>query len=173
MISADAMNTFMMVVLLAAAGGWVIFGLARVQAAWDATDRKTTEMRRTITATGITLMSNVETLQKLDDEIKRVKDKTATARREQQDRHAMLSKSARPPPPDIYVTSEFPPSQKELAWIASFMRDPRVPAVPGEHEPKPMLIWGHTQAAALHRARQLIQEYKAYSVGSVGPFHTS
>ncbi len=167
------MNSFVTIVLLVAVVGWVVYGLSRVQVAWDRGERETTELRKTFTSAGLALLRDVETIQKLDDEIKRVKDKTATARREQQDRHAMLSKSARPPPPDIYVTSEFPPSQKELAWIASFMRDPRVPAVPGEHEPKPMLIWGHTQAAALHRARQLIQEYKAYSVGSVGPFHTS
>ena len=172
-MSASFMNTFFEVVLLAAAGGWVVFGLARVQAAWDATDRKTTEMRRTFTATGITLLNNVETLQKLDDEIKRVKDKMATALREQKDKHEALAKNAPPPPPDIYVTSEYPPSQKELAWIATFMRDGRVPQQPNEREPKPMLIWGHTQAAALHRARQLIQDHKAYSVGNVGPFYVT
>jgi hypothetical protein len=167
------MDSFLMFVALAAATGWVMFALARVQAAWDATDRKTNEMRRTFTAIGITLLNNVETIQKLDDEIKRVKDGIATTVREQNDKHEALAKSAPPPPPDIYVTSEYPPSQKELAWIASFMRDPRVSPQLGEREPKPMLIWGHTQAAALHRARQLIQDHKAYTVGNVGPFYNS
>jgi hypothetical protein len=172
-VSAGFMNTLLMVIALAAVGGWVVFGLARVQSALDATDRRTAEMRRTFTATGITLLSNVETIQKLDDEIKRVKEKMDTAMREQRDKHEALAKNAPPPPPDIYVTSEYPPSQKELAWIATFMRDARVPQQPNEREPKPMLIWGHTQGAALHRARQLIQENKAYSVGNVGPFYTS
>ncbi len=167
------MNTFLVVVALIAAGGWVAFGLARVQAAWDATDRKTTEMRRNFTAAGLTLMNHVEVIQKLDDEIKRVKAKMATALREQKDKHEALAKNAPPPPPDIYATSEYPPSQKELAWIATFTRDSRVPQQPNEREPKPMLIWGHTQAAALHRARQLIQENKAYSVSNVGPFYNS
>ncbi|HTP85013.1 MAG TPA: hypothetical protein VMQ11_18815 [Alphaproteobacteria bacterium] len=172
-MSTSYVNMFLAFVALAIAGGWVVFGLARVQAALDATDRKTNEMRRTFTATGITLLSNVETIQRLDEEIKKVKDKVATAIREQRDKHEALAKNAPPPPPETYVTSEYPPSQKELAWIASFMRDARVPQQPNEREPKPMLIWGHTQAAALHRARQLIQENKAYTVGNVGPFYTS
>ena len=167
------MNTFIIVVMYAALAGWILHALARVQMAWEAGQRKTTQLRQTFTAAGLTLMRNVETIQKLDDEIKKVKDGVETALREQQDKHTALTKSARPPPPDVYATSEFPPSQKELAWVATFIRDARVPAVPGEHEPKPMLIWGHTQSAALSRARQLIQEYKAYSVASVGPFYNS
>jgi hypothetical protein len=167
----EAMDTFLLVVACAAVGGWVLFALARVQTAWDTSQRKTTEMRRAFTAAGMTLLRDVETIQKLDDEIKRVKDGISKAISDQQDRHQALAKSARPPPPDTYVTSEYPPSQKELAWLVTFMRDPRVPQQSEEREPKPMLIWGHTQSAALQRARQLIQDHKAYVVGNVGPFH--
>ena len=166
-------DVFLTVVAFLAAGGWLLFALARVGAAWDESERKTTAMRKAFTAAGLSLLRDVETLQKLDDEIKRVKDGVSNAIRDQQDRHAALAKSVRPPPPDVYVTSEYPPSQKELAWLATFMRDARVPQQPGEQEPKPMLIWGHTQSAALARARQLIQDHKAYSVGNIGPFYTS
>jgi hypothetical protein len=167
------METFLLVVALAAVGGWVMYALARLQAVWDVSQRRATEMRRTFTSAGLTLMSDLETIQKLDDEIKKVKDDASKAILEQKDKHEALAKNAPPPPPDIYVTSEYPPSQKDLAWIATFMRDGRVPQQPGEREPKPMLIWGHTQAAALHRGRQLIQDHKAYSVGNVGPFYNS
>jgi hypothetical protein len=172
-MSTAFMNSLLVFIALAAAGGWVVFGLARVQAALDATDRRTAEMRRTFTATGITLLNHVEAIQKLDEEIEKVKEKVETAVREQRDKHEALRKSAPPPPPETYVTSEYPPSQKELAWIATFMRDARVPQHPNEREPKPMLIWGHNQAAAIQRARQLIQENKAYSVSNVGPFYVS
>lgn len=173
MIDAGTMTTFLLFVACAAAGGWVLFALARVQAAWDSSQRRTTELRRTFTAAGMSLMRDVETIQKLDDEIKKVKDSIATAVREQADKHHALAKSVRPPPPDTYVTSEYPPSQKELPWLVTFMRDARVPPQHNEREPKPMLIWGHTQGAALQRARQLIQDYKAYTVGNVGPFHNT
>ena len=169
----NTINTFLLIVACASAGGWVLFALARVQAAWDGSQRKTSELRRTFTAAGLSLMRDVETIQKLDDEIKKVKDGMATALRDQADRHQALAKSVRPPPPDTYVTSEFPPSAKEMAWLVTFMRDTRIPAQHNEREPKPMLIWGHTQGAALQRARQLIQDYKAYSVGNVGPFHNT
>jgi len=167
------MHTLLMVVALAAVGGWVMYSLARVQGIWEVRDRNATQTRRTFTAAGLTLMHDVETIQKLDDEIKKVKENMATSIREQRDKHESLAKNAPPPPPDIYVTSEYPPSQKELAWIATFSRDNRVPPQPNEREPKPMLIWGHTQGAAIHRARQLITEHKAYSVSNVGPFYTS
>jgi hypothetical protein len=167
------MHTLLMLVALSAVGGWVMYSLARVQGVWEIRERNATEMRRSFTAAGLTLMHDVEAIKKLDDEIKKVKDNMATSIREQRDKHESLAKNAPPPPPDIYVTSEYPPSQKELAWIATFTRDARVPQHPGEREPKPMLIWGHTQGAALHRARQLIAEHKAYSVGNVGPFYTS
>ena len=164
------MNDFILFVFLVAATGWVLYGLSRVQLAWETSQRKTNQMRKTFTQAGMTLLHDVETIQKLDDEIKKLKDNMATAAREQRDKHEALSKSRPPPPPDIYVTSEYPPSQKELAWIATFLRDARVPPQLNEREPKPMLIWGHTQGAALQRGRQLIQDQKAYSVGSVGPF---
>ena len=167
------MIDFVMFAALVAVTGWVLYSLSRVQLAWETAQRKTNEMRKTFTQAGMTLLRDVETIQKLDDEIKKLKESMATAVREQRDKHEALSKTAPPPPPDIYVTSEYPPSQKELAWIATFMRDTRVPPQLHERVPPPMLIWGHTQAAALNRARQLIQDQKAYSVGSVGPFFNS
>lgn len=164
------MTELFMLVVFAALCGWIVYALARVQAAWESGQRRTTEMRRTFTSGGLALMRDVETIQKLDDEIKRVKDRMADALRDQQDKHAALAKSVRPPPPDVYVTSEYPPSQKDTAWIATFVRDSKHPQEAWELEPKPMLIWGHTQTAAITRARQLIQDYKTYSVAEVAPF---
>lgn len=173
MMDASTINTFLAFVACVAALGWVLFALTRVQAAWETSQRKTTELRRTFTAAGLTLMRDVETIQRLDDEIKRVKDGMTKAMQEQADKHHALAKSVKPPPPDTYVTSEYPPSAKELAWLVTFVRDPRVQPQLNEREPKPMLIWGHTQGTALQRARQLIQDHKAYTVGNVGPFHNT
>ena len=161
------MTDFLTFVMFIAIAGWMVASLVRLCAAWEAHQSKTNDVRKSFTAAGLKLASEIEHIQKLDDEIKRVKDKMATAVLEQQDRYAAFKKSVRPPPPDVYVTSEFPPSTKDLPWIATFMRDPRAAPMLGETEPKPMLIWGHTQNAALHRARQLIQEHKTYSVGDL------
>jgi len=163
------MIEFLTVMMFFGLAGWIISAVARLYAAWDKHQLKTSEVRKTFTAAGLKLANHLETIQKLDDEVRKVRDNMVTAVQEQKDRQASFKKSVRPPPPDVYVTSEIPPSQQDLAWIATFNRVAKWAPQPWEIEPKPMLIWGHTQHAAEYRARQLVAEYKTYGVANLAP----
>src|SRR5258708_533548 len=149
---------------------WLLSALARVQAAWETSQRRTSELRTTLAAAGRQLLGNVEMIQRLEDDIKRVKDNAAAAAREQKDRHQVLAKAPPSPAPEIHVTSEFPPSRKDKAWIVDFVRDSELPPQPCEREPKTSLVWAPDKSAALGRARQLITEYKTYSVQGIRLF---
>lgn len=164
------MNDFVLVTLYVAVIGWIMFALGRLQEAWQTSQRRTAELRAILAAVGRKLLSDLEAIQKLEDEIKRVKDKIAEELREQKDRREALTKSARPLPPEVNVLSEYPPSRKDLAWIVTFMRSADIPPQPWEPEPMTSLVWARTQTAALARGRQILNDYKTYSVASVGPF---
>jgi hypothetical protein len=149
---------------------WLMAALARLQAAWELSQKRTSELRLTLTAAGKTLLGDVETIQKLEDEIKRVKDNTAVALQEQKDRQELIVKTPPPPAPEIKVTSEFPPSRKDKAWVAEFERDSEFPPQPWERIPMTSLVWAPDNAAALVRARQVTSEHKTYRVESIRRF---
>jgi len=163
------MIEFLSVMMFFGIIGWIISAVARLYAAWDKHQLKATEVRKTFTAAGLKLANYLEMIQKLEEEAEKVRTNMVMAVQEQKDRQASYAKSVRPPPPDVYVTSEMPPSQQDLAWIATFSRVAKWAPQPWEIEPKPMLIWGHTQHAAEYRARQLVAEFKTYGVANLAP----
>jgi hypothetical protein len=164
------MADFLMLVAYAAAALWIWYGLARVQMIWEKSKQRRNDVKQKLAAAGREMLDKVEAMQKLDDETKRLKEQIATALREQRDRHEALTKNAPPPPPDVHVISEFPPSAKDLPWIARFARLPGIPQQAFEREPPTSLVWARTQAAAFTRVRQLTADYKTYTVQSIGPF---
>jgi len=164
------LNTGLLVMLYAGLAVWSLSALARLQGGWEISQRRTSELQLTLAAAGRKLLSDIETMQKLEDEIKRVKDNAAATVREQKGRHQLLAKSSPPPSPEIQVTSEFPPSRKDKAWIVDFVRDSEFPPEPWERVPMTSLVWARDDAAALVRARQLTSEYKTYSVQSIRLF---
>jgi len=164
------LNTILLVMLYAGLTVWLLSALARLQGDWEISQRRTSEVRLTLAAAGQKLLSGIETIQKLDDEIKRVEDNAEAAMRGQKGRHQLLAKSPPPPSPEIQVTSEFPPSRKDKAWIVDFVRDSEFPPEPWESAPMTSLVWARDDAAALVRARQLTSEHKTYSVQSIRSF---
>ncbi len=163
------MNALLLVTVYTCLVMWLLFAFARLQAAWEGSQRRTGELRQMLAAAGRKLLTDLETVQRLDTEIERVKESTATALREQKDRHEALAKSAPPPPPEVYVPSEYPPSRQDMAWIVDFVRDSDLAPQPWERAPKTSLVWGRTPSAALDRGRQLTAEHKMYRVENVRP----
>jgi hypothetical protein len=164
------LRTIALVVLYGGIVLWLLSGAVRLLGAWEISQRQTSELRLALAGAGRKLLSGIETIQKLDDEIKRVKDQAATAVREQKERQQVLAKSPPKLSPEIHVTSEFPPSRKDRAWIVEFARDPELPPLCGERELTTSLVWARDDSAALLRARQLTSDYKMYSVQSVRMF---
>jgi len=160
---------FFQAVLYGAFTLWAWAALGRLQVAWEKRQRQFGELRHALTASGLTLMKDSDSVRKLEAETARLKDKAATAAREQTERHETVARMTRPPPPEIHVTSEYPPSRDDSAWVADFARDSDEPAPSWEREPATLLLWAPTQSAALARARQLIRGHRTYRVAGVRP----
>jgi hypothetical protein len=162
------MTTFLLVMAYSALGLWLLFALARVQAAWTMGERRAGELRSGVTAAGLKLLADQEAVKKIEDHIKRVNEAAAQAERDQQDRHAALVKST-PAPPEIHVTSEYPAARHDTPWVVRFVRSARFPRQQWEREPQTCLVWAAGQPAAFLRAQKLAEEYKTYGVSGVSP----
>ncbi len=163
------MSTLVDIVLYGSFALWLFAALGRLQTAWEISQQRTSELRYALAAAGKKLLKDLETVQKLKDEVERVKESVAAELREQKDRHATLAASTPPPPPEIHVTSEYPPSRRDAAWIVDFVRDSPLPQQPWEREPPTSLLWAPSQSAALDRARQLTRDCRTYSVAGARP----
>jgi hypothetical protein len=157
------------IVLYGTLGLWLLAAMGRLQAAWEISQQRTGELRYALAAAGKRLLRDVETIQKLKNEVERVKESVAAELREQKERHATLAATTPPPPPEIHVTSEYPPSRRDTAWIVEFVRDSPLPRQPWEREPATSLLWAPSQSAALDRGRQLTRECRTYVVAGVRP----
>jgi hypothetical protein len=166
------MNDFALVALYGAAGLWILISFARLHVAWQANQRQTADLRKAVTAAGLKLMGALETVEKLDGEIARATEQAAAAVREQEERRATLARSEPPPSPDIYMTSEYPTSSRDKAWVVEFMRDRDASRArqPADHPPPPpSLFWAPTQNAALDKGRHVAEAHRIYTVQSVRP----
>ncbi|HTP82819.1 MAG TPA: hypothetical protein VMQ11_07740 [Alphaproteobacteria bacterium] len=162
------MTAFLSLMAYSVLALWTLVALARLQAAWDTGERQAAELRATLTAAGLKLMADTETIRNLDDRARRAEENVAEAERDQADRHAALARAA-PPPPEIHVTSEYPGFREDTAWVVTFMRDGKSPPQPWECPPKTSLVWAPTQSAALARARKLAEGHRAYLIAGVAP----
>jgi hypothetical protein len=160
---------FLEVVLYGAFALWGCYALARLQAAWDQSQRRVDELREALTAAGLRLESERGIIRKLEGEAARVKQDVMVAGREQKERHETLARATRPPPPEVRVISEYPAARGDAGWIADFMRDSEEPAQPWERAPATLLFWASTQVAAVAAARHLIRAHRNYRVSAVRP----
>lgn len=163
------MNIVLSATLFGGFAVWAFFALVRLQAAWETSQQKTGELRGALTAAGRKLLSDLETIQKLEAEVVRIKETAATALRDQKERHETLARAAPPPLPEVHIASEYPPSRRDTAWIVDFVRDSALPHQPWEREPPTSLVWAPSQSAAFDRGYQLIRAHKTYTIAGVRP----
>ena len=163
------MTDLVVVLLYGTFALWALTALMRVQAAWEVSQRRTSELREALAGAAAKLLRDLDTVRKLESETARIRDAAAAALREQKERHDTLARSTPPSPPEIHVTSEYPPSRRDTAWIVDFVRDTDLPRQPWEREPMTSLVWAPTQTAALDRARQMTRTYRRYAVASARP----
>ena len=161
--------TLITVLLLCGFVLWMISALARLQKAWEISQQRTSELRLALTAAGRKLLRDMETMQRLDGEAARIRENAAAAARDQKERQATLARTMPPAPPEIHLTSEYPPTRRDTAWIIEFVRDSAMPRQPWEREPPTSLVWAPSQSAAFDRGHQIVRSYKTYSVAGARP----
>jgi hypothetical protein len=152
-------------------GMWLVLGLARFQVGWEKSQSRTATLRFALQNNARLLLQNLKDIEKLEVEIERTKKTAATARQDQEDRRHALTKALPPPPGEIYVTSEFPASQKDVPWVVDIGRDDKAAARQiWDREPQPSLFWSPTHQAAAGRAQQVAAEFKGCHVKGVRRF---
>ena len=161
------MNNILLVTLYGALVVWIFVGIARVEVAWETSQRQTGALRKALTSAGLALMRDLETIEKIEAETAKVKEKAATALREQKDRHETFVKSMRPITAEINVTSEYPTGPQDKAWIIEFVRTAELGRAPSERHTVPVLLWAVNQAGAVSRGRQMAEAMKTYTLTTV------
>lgn len=161
-------NGYALVVGFVTVGLWLLVGVARLYHSWYYSQMRTAGLRQLKTDRAKVLLDRVQEIMQMDKETKETRQrvemmKTATQAREQQ-----LTGLVPPPPPSIYVTSEFPPSSKDKPWQALLRRTTgsksRRADEPSERY---VLVWAPDHAAAQGRAQNALGNYPGFAIDGV------
>src|SRR5277367_5937713 len=103
--------------------GWFLLCLARMQSAWERSQRQTAQLRAGLAIAARQLLRHMQEMEGVDREIKVTESSTANATKAQTARRQAIAQRAPPPAPEIYVAAEFPTIRTDIAWIVDFARD--------------------------------------------------
>jgi hypothetical protein len=140
---------------------WLMFGLARMQAGWEKSQSRTATLRFALQTNARQLLQSLKTIEQLEVETQKMKATAGVSHKEQEKRKQEVMTAVPPPPDQIYITSEFPASQKDHPWVVEIGRDDKsAPRPAWDREPQPSLFWAATHQAASARGQQIAGEFK-------------
>lgn len=158
-------ETFVLVVGVIVTAMWLASAFARLAGAWSLGERRARELKALQQREARTLLRNVQEIQRLNEEIKAVKANTAGIADEHSTRLKALEGVAPPPPPSIYVTSEFPSAKRDHAWIIHLRRNATAKLRdPGGEDHRYYLLWAADHPSALARGRQILAGERGFDV---------
>ncbi len=163
------LSTFVTVTLLLVATVWMSHGVAQLSAAWAQSKQRLSALTATRKHEAKALLKSVEDIERLSAEIQTGRSTIDTTVQVTAERRQKLEHYAPPPPTDIFVTSEFPPSKRDRAWIVRM--GPATAPPPGMKRMECyLLVWAGDNAAAMSRGRQLMARrgYDAEAANRLG-----
>lgn len=149
---------------IGAAALWLLWALNRASLAWNAVQNRVNELdqKRVDMARG--LMKIGEELIRLKQDEKETGDKLATLRAQVSAKTKELTEFVPPPPQEILISSEYPSTRDDKAWIVSLAKS--VNADASTH--KLHLIWAGDHAAAANRARGVLgDQASGYEIANI------
>lgn len=160
---------YMMVVAFVAVGLWMLIGVARLNYSWRASQARTAGLRQLKADGAKLLLERVEESMKIDNEIKESRQRVEMLKTALESKEKQLTNLVPPPPPAVYVTSEFPPSSKDKPWQALLRRNlgstkSRRPDEPSERY---VLIWGPDHSGAQTRAQNALSNFPGFAIDGV------
>jgi len=162
---------YVMVVAFVGAGMWLLIGVARLNYTWQASQQRTIGLRQLKTEGAKILLERVEESMKLEAETKEARQRAEMLKTALETKEKQLTDLVPPPPPAIYVTSEFPPSSRDKPWQAMLRRmagnKSRRADEPSERY---VLIWGLDHSAAQARAQTALSSFPGFAVDGVMRF---
>ena len=155
--------TFTVVLLLFGASLWLAAASGRLHATWKTASGRSGQLKQRLGGYARLMASSARETERINEDIKRTREdidaavKTAAAKRKE------LADTQPPPPPEIDVAAEYPPSETAKPWVAHYKRSTTA-RLPGEPRRR-NLIWAADHNAAVNRAEQ--EHRQEYQVASV------
>ena len=162
---------YVMVVGFVGAGLWLLIGIARLNYTWQASQQRTIGLRELKTEGAKILLERVEESMKLEAETKEARQRAEMLKTALETKEKQLTELVPPPPPAIYVTSEFPPSSRDKPWQAVMRKTgggrSRRADEPSERY---VLIWAPDHSGAQARATNALSAFPGFSIDGVTRF---
>jgi len=150
---------------------WLLIGVARLNYAWQASQQRTAGLRQLKAEGAKILLERVEESMKLDEETKEARQRVEMLKTALEAKEKQLTNLVPPPPPAIYVTSEFPPSSRDTPWQAMLRRmagnKSRRADEPSERY---VLVWAPDHSGAQARAQNALSAYPGFAIDGVMRF---
>lgn len=157
-------DAYIVVVALVAATLWFIIGLARLNHTWWDSQRRTANLRQQKLDMAKALLQSVEEIMQLEREAKETRKRAEMLEQGVEIKKKELTGIVPPPPPAIYVTSEYPPSSRDHAYSALLRRTGPKSRRADEPSERYVLVWATDNAAAQGRAQQALAGHPGFSI---------
>lgn len=147
---------------------WLLIGAARLYHCWYASQRRTAGLRQQKADMAKTLLQRVEEIMQIETEVKEAGQRAETLKMATDTKGKQLETLVPPPPPSIYVTSEFPPSSRDKPWQALLRRTASVkPRRADEPAERYVLVWAPDHSGAQGRAHNALGNFPGFAVDGV------
>ncbi len=160
-------DAYVIVVAIVASSLWTLIGLARLNNAWRVSQVETAGLRQQKTDEAKALLANVEEIMKLEAELKDTRQRANLVEQARDIKKDELEKLVPPPPPAVYVTSEFPPSSRDRPWTALLRRTAAKSSRKDEPSERYVLVWAQDQNAAQSRAQSALAGHPGFAIDGV------
>ena len=163
---------YAMVVAFVAVGLWLLIGVARLNYTWRASQAQTAGLRQLKAEGAKILLERVEESMKIDNEIKESRQRVEMLKTALETKEKQLTNLVPPPPPSVYISSEFPPSSKDKPWQALLRRTLGSAKSRRADEPSEryVLVWGADHAGAQGRAQNALSSFPGFAIDGVMRF---
>lgn len=159
---------YVMVVAFVVVTLWLLIGTARLHHCWYASQARTAGLRQAKTDGAKALLERVEEITQIEKEVKETNQRIEVLKSALQVKEKQLIELVPPPPPSIYVTSEFPPSSRDKPWRALLRRTaPLKSRRADEPSERYVLVWGPDHAGAQGRAQNALSNFPGFAIDGV------
>lgn len=163
-----SIDGYLLVVGFVAAGLWLLIGVARLYHSWYHSQMRTAGLREQKAQGAKALLKSVEDMMQIDRETKEAHQRAEMLKTALQSKEEQLTNLTPPPPPSIYVTSEFPPSSKDKPWQALLRRTSTLKTRRAdEPSERYVLVWAPDHTSAQGRAQNALANYPGFAIDGV------
>jgi hypothetical protein len=158
-------DNYLLVVGFVAVGLWLLIGIARLYHSWHYSQVRTAGLRQQKAEGAKALLKSVEDMMQIDRETKESRQRVELLKTALETKEEQLTNLTPPPPPAIYVTSEFPPSSKDKPW-QTMLRRTATPKIRRADEPSEryVLVWALDHTAAQGRAQNALANFPGFTI---------